>query len=76
MLFEVHELEIEAGQDIAFGHYLSRCGTVGDDGKEQVGHMRGTFCCRRTGGGWKIAHEHFSAPFDPESGKALFDLAP
>jgi hypothetical protein len=21
-------------------------------------------------------HEHFSAPFDPESGKALFDLEP
>ena len=76
MVFEVHDLTVEAGEDVAFGHYLVRCGTIGEDGKEQAGYMRGTFCCRRTGGKWKIAHEHFSAPFDPESGKALFDLEP
>jgi ketosteroid isomerase-like protein len=35
-----------------------------------------TFGCRKTNGKWKIAHEHFSAPFDPVSGKALFDLQP
>ncbi|MCC2663201.1 MAG: hypothetical protein K0S35_1123, partial [Geminicoccaceae bacterium] len=48
----------------------------GADGKEQVGWMRATFCCRKTNGRWRIAHEHFSAPFDPESSKALFDLQP
>jgi ketosteroid isomerase-like protein len=37
--------------------------------------MRVTFCCRKAAGRWKIAHEHFSAPFDPESGKVL-DLQP
>ena len=31
---------------------------------------------RNTRGSWAVAHEHFSAPFDPESGKALLDLAP
>jgi PhnB protein len=31
---------------------------------------------RKTNGTWMIVHEHFSAPFDPESGKALFDLEP
>ena len=64
------------GSDIAFGHYLVRCGAVRDDGTEETGYMRGTFCCRRTNGRWKIAHEHFSAPFDPESGKALLKLEP
>jgi uncharacterized protein (TIGR02246 family) len=76
MIFEVHDLDIEARDDVAFGHYLSRCGGTGPDGKEQVGWMRATFGCRKTNGRWKIAHEHFSAPFDPESGKALFDLEP
>jgi uncharacterized protein (TIGR02246 family) len=76
MIFEVHDLAIEAGDDVAFGHYLVRCGTIGEDGKEQAGYMRATVCCRRTSGQWKIAHEHFSAPFDPQSSKALLDLEP
>ena len=76
MVFEVHDLEIEAGGDIAFGHYLVRCGAVGEDGKEDTGYMRATFCCRQRGGRWKIVHEHFSAPFDPESSKALLRLEP
>ena len=76
MIFEIHELDIEARDDLAFGHYLSRCGGTGADGKEQAGWFRVTVCCRKTNGSWKVAHEHFSAPFDPESGKALFDLEP
>ncbi|MGH6913208.1 MAG: YybH family protein [Geminicoccales bacterium] len=67
---------MEAGGDIAFGHCLARCGAIGEDGKEQTSYMRGTFCCRKRSGKWKIAHEHFSAPFDPQSGKALLDLEP
>jgi ketosteroid isomerase-like protein len=38
--------------------------------------MRVTVCLRKSGGRWAVAHEHFSAPFDPESGMALLDLAP
>jgi len=76
MVFEVHDLAIEAGDDIAFGHYLVRCGMVRDDGTEDTGYMRATFCCRKRAGRWQIVHEHFSAPFDPESGKALLRLAP
>ena len=76
MIFEVHDLDITAGDDLAFGHYLSRCGGTGPDGKEQAGWFRVTVCCRKTNGRWKVAHEHFSAPFDPESGKALLGLEP
>jgi uncharacterized protein (TIGR02246 family) len=76
MVFEVHDLAVEAGEQIAFGHYLVRCGAIGDDGKEDAGYMRATICCRRVGGGWKIAHEHFSAPFDPASSQALLRLEP
>jgi uncharacterized protein (TIGR02246 family) len=76
MIFEVHHLEIETGDGVAFGHYLVRCGGTGPDGQEQVGWMRVTVCFRRTGGRWSIAHEHFSVPFDMASGKALLNLEP
>lgn len=76
MLFEVHDLDIEARDDLAFSHYLSRCGGTGADGTEQDGWFRATVCWRRTNGRWQVVHEHFSAPFDPESGKALLDLEP
>ena len=75
-IFEIHDLAIETGDGVAFGHYLLRCGAAGEDGKEQTGWMRVTVCLRKTRGRWQVAHEHFSAPFDPESGKALLDLEP
>jgi uncharacterized protein (TIGR02246 family) len=76
MVFEVHDLAIEAGDAIAFGHYLVRCGMIGEDGKEDTGYMRATFCCRKQSGRWLIVHEHFSAPFDPASSQALLRLEP
>lgn len=76
MIIEIHELDITLRDDAAFCHYLSRCGGTGPDGKEQTGWMRATVCLRKTNGRWGIAHEHFSAPFDPASGKAIFDLEP
>jgi len=76
MIFEIHDLDIATQGDLAFGHYLSRCGATGPDGEEKAGWMRATVGCRKVNGRWLIVHEHFSAPFDPESGKALFDLKP
>ena len=76
MIFEIHDLDIATQGDLAFGHYLSRCGTTGPDGEEKAGWMRATVGCRKVNGKWLIVHEHFSAPFDLESGKALFDLKP
>lgn len=76
MTFEMHELGVTAAGDIAFCHYVCHCGGTDEKGEEQSGWMRATVCCRRTGGKWLIAHEHYSAPFDPESGKMLTDLKP
>jgi ketosteroid isomerase-like protein len=75
MIFEIHDLNVSVGDDVAFGHYLTRCGSV-SDGQEKVSWMRATTCCRRIDGQWKIVHEHFSVPFDPQSSKAMFDLKP
>jgi ketosteroid isomerase-like protein len=76
MAFEIHDLDITAADDVAFAHYLARCGGIGPDGKEHLGWMRATVGCRKVAGRWLVTHEHYSAPFDPESGKALFDLTP
>jgi uncharacterized protein (TIGR02246 family) len=76
MIIEVHELATAASGDTGFAHCLSRCGYVDDKGEEQASWMRATVCCRKTPQGWRIAHEHHSAPFDPESGKALSALTP
>jgi len=76
MLFDIHDLEITAGRDIAFCHYLLSCGGTDDKGETQSGWMRATVCWRRIDGRWRVVHEHFSAPFDVASGKALLDLKP
>ena len=76
MLFENHDLAIAAQGDLAFGHFLVRCGATGADGKEHVSWLRATTCLRKTRGEWMVVHEHLSAPFDPQSGKALLDLEP
>lgn len=75
-IFEVRDLRVEARRDLAFGHYLSRCGGTAPDGTVKAAWTRGTVCCVKAGGRWQVAHEHFSAPFDMASGKALFDLEP
>jgi uncharacterized protein (TIGR02246 family) len=75
-ILEVHDLEVAVDGTVAFAHYLSRCGCKDEQGNEQAGWMRATVCCRKLDGGWHIAHEHYSVPFDPESGKALMELAP
>lgn len=76
MLFEMHELEITAADQIAFGHYICQCGGTNEKGETQSGWMRVTLGLRRIEDGWKIVHEHFSSPFDPLTGKVLFDAAP
>ena len=75
-IFEIHDLSIAAAGDVAFGHYLLRCGAAGEDGEEKTGWMRVTVCYRKRSGRWMVVHEHFSAPFDIESGKALLNLEP
>ncbi|MNR76065.1 SnoaL-like domain protein [compost metagenome] len=76
MRFKFHDLYISAGPDVAFSHCLNHCGGVDKDGKENASWMRMTTGYQKIDGEWKIVHEHFSAPFEMETGKALFDLQP
>ncbi|MDO9596759.1 MAG: nuclear transport factor 2 family protein [Azoarcus sp.] len=72
MIFELHDLQITSGEELAFAHALNRCGGTGPDGKEMSGWMRMTAGYQKQHGRWRIVHEHFSAPFDPQSDKALW----
>ena len=65
-------LQITPDAELAFAHGLTRCGGTGPDGKEMTGWMRLTSCLRRQDGNWRVVHEHFSAPFDPQSNTALW----
>lgn len=77
MTFELHEPSIAVSGDVAFGHWLCRCGPGPDEsGEAKTGWMRGTIGFRKTDDRWTIVHEHWSAPFDIESFKALLDLEP
>jgi uncharacterized protein (TIGR02246 family) len=74
--FEMRDLRITAGDDVAFCHSLN-----GVRGKSQSGAQvdmwwRATVCFHRRDGDWRVAHAHSSEPFDMRSGKALLDLKP
>jgi uncharacterized protein (TIGR02246 family) len=76
MVCELHDVAIDAGADRAFGHCLTRCGMIEEGGTEKLSWMRGSLAWRKLSGRWQVVHEHWSAPFDPASGKALFDAQP
>ena len=74
---ELHDLSIMASGDTAFCHGLTRLGGTKIDGEEPDIWFRLTLGLRKTGGAWKIVHEHESVPFYMDgSYKAAVDLAP
>lgn len=76
MIFEMHDLSVAASDDVAFSHWLTRCGGTSENGEEKTSWMRATGCYRKRNGKWALAHEHYSAPFDVATGKALLELTP
>lgn len=75
MIFEIHDLNVVAGDDVAFATALTRCGGADENAEEKAGWLRMTVGYRRRNERWMIVHEHFSAPFDMETLKVL-DLKP
>jgi uncharacterized protein (TIGR02246 family) len=74
--FEMRDLDITAGGDVAFCHSLSRVDATTTDGQRIDMFWRATTCFRRREGRWMVTHEHSSVPFDMESGKASLGLKP
>jgi ketosteroid isomerase-like protein len=72
--YEVNQLEIIAGSDVAICRSLNRFGGIRRDGRAVVSWLCSTIGLRKMDGRWKIVHEHTSVPFDMDSGKALLHL--
>lgn len=75
--YEIRDLTITVGDDVAFGHSINRLSGTLRNGKATSGFwVRWTGCFRKIGGNWLIAHDQVSAPTDVASGKALLNLEP
>jgi ketosteroid isomerase-like protein len=72
--YEINQLEIIAGSDVAICRSLNRFGGVKKDGGTVVNWLCSTIGLRKIDGQWKIVHEHMSVPFDMQTGKALLNL--
>ena len=60
--FELHDLRVTAGADVAYAHGLIHCGGTLADGRTVEDWVRATFCLRRNPAGWVVAHQHVSMP--------------
>jgi uncharacterized protein (TIGR02246 family) len=59
-LFEIVELDVTAGADVAFAHALLRCGTPEHFEQMPEKRLRLSFGLRKDGGRWVVSHEHHS----------------
>ncbi|MGH3208081.1 MAG: YybH family protein [Trebonia sp.] len=77
MTYEVRDLALAVGDDVAFGHCFGRLSGTLNNGTETSGMwVRVTLCFRKIGGNWLIAHDQVSVPLDIQSGKGVADLEP
>ncbi|MGW0231541.1 YybH family protein [Actinopolymorpha singaporensis] len=75
--YEVRDLAVTAGGDVAFGHCFGRLSGTLSNGTATSGMwVRGTFCFEKSDGEWLIVHDQASVPFDIASGKGVTDLEP
>ena len=74
--YEMHDLSITVGDDVAFTHSLNRISGTMNTGQKTDLWLRWTACFRKINGTWLIVHHQNSVPVDLEHGKAVLDLKP
>jgi uncharacterized protein (TIGR02246 family) len=74
--YEIRDLKVTAGDDVAVCHSLNHVSGTTTQGKEIDMWWRATVCLRKSDGKWLVTHEHSSVQFDVESGRASTDLKP
>ena len=62
--FDLEDVRITASHDLAFAHCFIRCGGILPDGRTFQDLVRATFCLVKSGGNWKVTHQHVSKPFE------------
>ncbi|MEG4233573.1 nuclear transport factor 2 family protein [Microcoleus sp. Pol11C3] len=73
---ERRDLSLTVSGDLAIAHWLFHFTGMAPDHPAGQMWMRITSGCQRKQGRWQIVHEHCSVPFDPETSKAVFMIAP
>lgn len=76
MIIEMQAPNIRVSGHLGVAYFLIRCGIRDQDGSEQASWMRSSYHLEKRDGQWRIAHEHFSVPFDFDTGEARFGLKP
>jgi uncharacterized protein (TIGR02246 family) len=61
-VFDIVDLDVTAGGDVAFAHALLRCGTAEELAGEPDRRLRLSLGLRKQDGRWVVAHEHHSFP--------------
>ena len=75
--FELRDLAISVGGDLAFCHGFVRISGTKIGGEWNDVWARLTVCLRRIGSTWRIVHEHTSVPFYMDGSlRAAVDLQP
>ncbi|WP_194818551.1 nuclear transport factor 2 family protein [Nocardia sp. XZ_19_385] len=77
LTYEVRDLTLTVGDDVAFGHGFGRLrGTLRNGAATNGMWVRVTYGMRKIAGTWLIAHDQVSVPLDIASGKGVIDLEP
>ncbi len=62
--FDIVELEVTAGADVAYAYALLRCGTPDEHAAKPDSRLRLTLGLRKEHDRWVVAHEHHSFTHD------------
>jgi uncharacterized protein (TIGR02246 family) len=63
--FDIAELNVTAGDTVAFATAILRCGSAEELARDGTPRLRLTLGLRKVDGAWHIAHEHHSFPAEP-----------
>lgn len=75
--YEVRDLALTVGADVAFGHMFGRLrGTLMSGAVTEGTWVRATLCFQKLDGQWRIAHDQASVPIEMLSGRAVTELEP
>jgi len=66
--FDLENLSVTAGAEVAFAHCFIRCGGSMPNGRTFQDLVRATFCLRKLDGLWKVSHQHISKPLQQAGG--------
>ena len=74
--FTISDLSIDAAGKMAYSHSAQHVNGINTKGRSVDFIARVTDVYRKTGGNWRIVHEHVSVPVDLDTGKPDMNSSP